>query len=56
MRTVTERSTITPSISDMLDWLQDAERHYQQQYPFAPLVRLCVCPDVLFIFDIFILN
>nr|XP_019967597.1 PREDICTED: uncharacterized protein C1orf109 homolog [Paralichthys olivaceus] len=30
--TVTERSTITPSIADMLEWLQDAERHYRQQF------------------------
>ncbi|XP_062266315.1 AFG2-interacting ribosome maturation factor [Platichthys flesus] len=29
---VTERSPITPSIADMLEWLQDAERHYRQQF------------------------
>lgn len=46
LRTVTERSAVTPSISDMLDWLQDAERHYQQQYPFSPpcgMVCVGVC-------------
>lgn len=30
--TVTERSATTPSVSDMLEWLQDAERHYRQQF------------------------
>nr|XP_057902496.1 ribosome biogenesis protein C1orf109 homolog isoform X2 [Doryrhamphus excisus] len=30
--TVTERSDIIPSVADMLEWLQDAERHYQQQF------------------------
>ncbi|XP_022602939.1 uncharacterized protein C1orf109 homolog [Seriola dumerili] len=30
--TVTERSATTPSIADMLEWLQDAERHYRQQF------------------------
>lgn len=29
---VTERSAIIPSVADMLEWLQDAERHYRQQY------------------------
>ncbi|XP_047460765.1 uncharacterized protein C1orf109 homolog [Mugil cephalus] len=29
---VTERSAITPSVADMLEWLQDAERHYRQQF------------------------
>lgn len=33
--TVTERSATTPSIADMLEWLQDAERHYRQQYPLC---------------------
>ncbi|XP_035537329.1 uncharacterized protein C1orf109 homolog [Morone saxatilis] len=30
--TVTERSATAPSLSDMLEWLQDAERHYRQQF------------------------
>ncbi|XP_065804335.1 AFG2-interacting ribosome maturation factor [Labrus bergylta] len=30
--TVTERSATAPSVSDMLGWLQDAERHYRQQF------------------------
>ncbi|KAK2830609.1 hypothetical protein Q5P01_018540 [Channa striata] len=30
--TVTERSATAPSIADMLEWLQDAERHYRQQF------------------------
>lgn len=32
---MTERSATTPSISDMLEWLQDAERYYRQQYPLC---------------------
>ncbi len=39
--TVTERSATTPSLSDMLEWLQDAERHYRQQYPFCSCLH-CV--------------
>ncbi|XP_074542853.1 AFG2-interacting ribosome maturation factor [Halichoeres trimaculatus] len=30
--TLTERSATAPSVSDMLGWLQDAERHYRQQF------------------------
>ncbi|XP_019738841.1 AFG2-interacting ribosome maturation factor [Hippocampus comes] len=30
--TVTERSATIPSVVDMLEWLQDAERHYRQQF------------------------
>uniref|UniRef100_UPI003AAE6FB8 AFG2-interacting ribosome maturation factor n=1 Tax=Centroberyx gerrardi TaxID=166262 RepID=UPI003AAE6FB8 len=30
--TLTERSASAPSVADMLEWLQDAERHYRQQY------------------------
>ncbi|XP_054620505.1 ribosome biogenesis protein C1orf109 homolog [Dunckerocampus dactyliophorus] len=30
--TVTERSAAIPSVVDMLEWLQDAERHYQRQF------------------------
>ncbi|XP_029023782.1 ribosome biogenesis protein C1orf109 homolog [Betta splendens] len=30
--TVTKRSATSPSIADMMEWLQDAERHYQQQF------------------------
>ncbi|XP_073339954.1 AFG2-interacting ribosome maturation factor [Pagrus major] len=30
--TVTERSATAPSLSDMLEWLQDAERHYREQF------------------------
>lgn len=29
---VTERSAAVPSLSDMMAWLQDAERHYRQQF------------------------
>ncbi|KAI1901759.1 hypothetical protein AGOR_G00037710 [Albula goreensis] len=27
-----QRSAVAPSIADMLEWLQDAERYYRQQY------------------------
>lgn len=30
--TVTERSATAPSAADMLEWLQDAERYYRQQF------------------------
>ncbi|KAM7373442.1 hypothetical protein PAMP_008292 [Pampus punctatissimus] len=30
--TVTERSATNPSTADMLEWLQDAERYYRQQF------------------------
>ncbi|TMS17882.1 Uncharacterized protein E3U43_010208 [Larimichthys crocea] len=30
--TMTERLAITPSLCDMLQWLQDAECHYRQQF------------------------
>lgn len=30
--TCTHRSATTPSIADMLDWLQDADRFYRQQF------------------------
>ncbi|XP_026156476.1 AFG2-interacting ribosome maturation factor [Mastacembelus armatus] len=29
---VTERSATAPSVTDMLEWLQDAERHYRHQF------------------------
>ncbi|XP_028317225.1 AFG2-interacting ribosome maturation factor [Gouania willdenowi] len=32
LHTVTQRSAVTPSVADMLEWLQDAERHYRQQF------------------------
>lgn len=41
--TVTGRSPTAPSICDMLAWLQDAERHYRQQYPFS---SSCVLPSL----------
>ncbi|XP_043939629.1 uncharacterized protein C1orf109 homolog [Protopterus annectens] len=28
-----ERSTLTPSLADMLEWLQDIERFYRREYP-----------------------
>uniref|UniRef100_A0A8K9X0B0 Uncharacterized protein n=1 Tax=Oncorhynchus mykiss TaxID=8022 RepID=A0A8K9X0B0_ONCMY len=41
LATCTHRSAVAPSIADMLEWLQDAERYYRQQYPF-----LCHCINV----------
>ncbi|KAL0962458.1 hypothetical protein UPYG_G00340240 [Umbra pygmaea] len=32
LTTVTQRSAITPSIADMLEWLQDSEHYYRQQF------------------------
>lgn len=51
--TVMERSALAPSICDMMGWLQDAERHYRQQYPFSSSCDVCVC--VCFFFN-FILS
>ncbi|XP_053469313.1 ribosome biogenesis protein C1orf109 homolog isoform X1 [Ictalurus furcatus] len=31
--TCVARSALSPSIADMLEWLQDAERYYRMQYP-----------------------
>lgn len=35
MATCLQRSATCPSVADMLEWLQDAERHYQWEYPFG---------------------
>lgn len=43
MAAVTERSATTPSVVDMLEWLQDAERHYRQQYPFCSGLDVFLC-------------
>lgn len=48
---VTERSATAPSLSDMLEWLQDAERHYRQQYPFCSSLHwigFALCLGVFF--------
>lgn len=39
------RSATRPSISDMLEWLQDADRHYRLQYPLKTFSfsRLSLC-------------
>lgn len=34
LTTCTLRSVTSPSIADMLEWLQDASSYYRQQYPF----------------------
>lgn len=44
---VTERSAAAPSLADMLEWLQDAERFYRRQYPSC-LLGLVVLGWVLF--------
>ena len=33
LNTCTQRSATAPSIADMLEWLQNAELYYKQQYP-----------------------
>ncbi|XP_018560724.1 ribosome biogenesis protein C1orf109 homolog [Lates calcarifer] len=42
---VTERSATTPSIADMLEWLQDAERHYRQQFLRRKTLLQTLRPD-----------
>lgn len=34
LATCTLRSATSPSIADMLEWLQDANSYYRQQYPY----------------------
>lgn len=43
--TVTERSATAPSISDMMAWLQDAERHYRQQFLRRKMLLQMLRPD-----------
>lgn len=45
--TVIERSAAAPSVSDMLEWLQDAERHYRQQFLQRKTLLLTLRPDDL---------
>lgn len=45
--TVTARSPTTPSVSDMLEWLQDAERHYRQQFVKRKTLLQTLRPDDL---------
>ncbi|KAM6899736.1 AFG2-interacting ribosome maturation factor [Xenentodon cancila] len=44
---VTERSATSPSVADMLEWLQDAERHYRQQLLRRKTLLLTLRPDDL---------
>ncbi|XP_059206386.1 AFG2-interacting ribosome maturation factor [Centropristis striata] len=44
---VTERSATAPSVSDMLEWLQDAERHYRQQFLRRKTLLQTLRPDDL---------
>ncbi|XP_075852863.1 AFG2-interacting ribosome maturation factor isoform X1 [Microcebus murinus] len=32
---VLQRSVVSPSVADMLEWLQDIERHYRNSYPLC---------------------
>ncbi|KAI4827588.1 hypothetical protein KUCAC02_030973 [Chaenocephalus aceratus] len=45
--TVTERSATGPSVSDMMGWLHDAERHFRQQFPRRKTVLQTLRPDDL---------
>ncbi|XP_045082507.1 uncharacterized protein C1orf109-like, partial [Coregonus clupeaformis] len=48
LATCTQRFAVAPSIADMLEWLQDAERYYPQQYPFCVTVsEKKECADTL---------
>lgn len=40
------RSAVCPSIADMLEWLQDADRHYRFQYPLKPFWYRLFIDDV----------
>ena len=50
--TCTQRSPVAPSIADMLEWLQNAELYYKQQYPCVDghfIEEYCMCLCVLFV-------
>lgn len=41
---VLQASAVSPSVADMLEWLQDIERHYRDSYPlrtFQTSVQSC---------------
>ncbi|XP_072227329.1 AFG2-interacting ribosome maturation factor [Leuresthes tenuis] len=44
---VTERSAAVPSVADMLEWLQDAERHYRRQFLRRKTLLQTLRPDQL---------
>ncbi|XP_056153807.1 ribosome biogenesis protein C1orf109 homolog [Lampris incognitus] len=43
--TCTQRSAIAPSVADMLEWLQNAERHYWQQFLRRKALLQTLRPD-----------
>ncbi|KAJ0055177.1 hypothetical protein NL108_011470 [Boleophthalmus pectinirostris] len=45
---LTERSAAAPSIADMMQWLQDADRHYRQQFIKRKTLLLTLRPDDFF--------
>lgn len=42
---LTERSASAPSVADMMQWLQDADRHYRQQFVKRKTLLLTLRPD-----------
>uniref|UniRef100_A0A8C6SXC7 C19h1orf109 homolog (H. sapiens) n=1 Tax=Neogobius melanostomus TaxID=47308 RepID=A0A8C6SXC7_9GOBI len=42
---LTERSASAPSVADMMQWLQDADRHYRQQFVKRKALLLTLRPD-----------
>lgn len=40
-----ERSASTPSVADMMEWLQDADRHFRQQFVKRKTLLLTLRPD-----------
>lgn len=44
---LTERSASAPSVADMMQWLQDADRHYRQQFVKRKALLLTLRPDDL---------
>ncbi|KAJ0003640.1 hypothetical protein NQD34_008738 [Periophthalmus magnuspinnatus] len=42
---LTERSATVPSVADMMQWLQDADRHYRQQFVKRKSLLLTLRPD-----------
>ncbi|XP_005995630.1 AFG2-interacting ribosome maturation factor [Latimeria chalumnae] len=47
LSTITERSAVTPSLANMMEWLQDIERFYRQEYLKRKLLLQAIRDDDL---------
>ncbi|XP_018102210.1 uncharacterized protein C1orf109 homolog isoform X2 [Xenopus laevis] len=51
LEAILERSSLCPSVADMLEWLQDIEKHYRNQYFIK-----CILLSHIYVTLIFFLN